>query len=166
LTPELLLKDESVVRVDQTARTNSLRVNRGAGDEWVLVSIPNSFNASCFKVADFPFKDSETLQPFSLPKQVAQQVWLTVHPPENAKPGLYSGDIIIRSGSTELTRLALQVKVPDFNLAEYAAGIYYPNYLDPANAILGRGSKTATQMQAEMRDMWAHGVKDFTLYQG
>jgi len=166
LKPELLLKDESLVRVDQTARTNSLRVNRGSGDEWVLVSFPNSMTASCFKVADFPFKDSETLLPFSLPKQVTQQVWLTVHPPQDAQPGLYSGDIIIRSGSTELTRLELQVKVPSFTLADYAAGIYYTSRLDPANATLGSGPKTETQMQAEMRDMWAHGVKDFTLYQG
>jgi len=166
LTPELLLKDESLVRVDQVAKTNSLRVNRGSGDEWVLVSVPNSFNASCFKVADFPFKDSDSLQPFSLPKQVTQQVWLTVHPPADAKPGLYSGDITIRSGSSELTRLGLQVKVPAFTLADYAAGIYYTSRLNPANATLGNGPKTEAQMRAEMLNMWAHGVKDFTLYQG
>ncbi|MEI6069569.1 MAG: LamG-like jellyroll fold domain-containing protein, partial [Methylococcaceae bacterium] len=165
LVPELLLKDESLVQVGRVAKKNYLKINRGAGDELVWVNIPEQMNAACFKVADFPFQDSGTLQPFFLPKQYTQQVWLTVHAPRQIKPGTYSGNIIIRAGRNELGRLTLRVKVPAFTLAEYAAGVYYTSVLDPANATLGSQAKTEIQMRAEMRNMWGHGVKDFTLYQ-
>ncbi|MEI6269944.1 MAG: hypothetical protein WCP01_13775 [Methylococcaceae bacterium] len=163
--PELLLKDESLVQVDRVAQKNYLKVNRGAGNELVWVNIPGQMNAACFKVADFPFQDSGTLQPFFLPKQYTQQVWLTVHAPGQINPGIYTGNIIIRAGRSELGRLTLRVKVPAFTLADYAAGIYYESQLNSANATLGSGLKTETQMRAEMRNMWEHGVKDYDICQ-
>ena len=77
LVPELLLKDDSLVKVDYETKTNYLRVTINGIQQYVDISDP---------AGKFPgnaqIHDAQSLQPFSLKANENKQIWLTVHVPE------------------------------------------------------------------------------------
>ena len=97
LTPELLLKDDKLVYVDLQEKQNYLR-SQGPGREgYVLISGPDSHG-----LRDLQPKDSETLQPVDIEVASNKQFWVTVHVPEDAKPGDYTGEDLNLLLSTHL----------------------------------------------------------------
>ncbi|MGC9316849.1 MAG: sugar-binding protein [Armatimonadota bacterium] len=162
LTPELLLKDDSLVRVDYETQRNYVRARPGS-DRYLDVSRADSSN-----LADLQPRDAEELLPVDIPARTLKQFWLTAHIPEDAAAGTYTGTVTVSAAGGLAEELPLRIRVLPFTLAEPALeySIYYRGKLNED----GEGSitserKSPEQFAAEMRDMVAHGVVNPTIYQ-
>lgn len=95
LTPELLLHDETLVRVDDASKDNYVRCHYQDGSQgyYWLTYLPMDcrMNGGYYGFRNRWVRDAETLQPFELENGRFKQFWLTLRVPEDAKPGLYHG---------------------------------------------------------------------------
>ena len=163
LTPELLIKDDTLVNVDYVNTTNFLKVTLNGSQHYIDISNP----AGTFP-ANAQVRDASSLQPFSLRANENKQIWVTVHVPDGTPAGDYYGDIIITAQSEVPEKMNFGVTVLPFDLepAPLTYGLYYIAVLpltDPTT--LTSGSKTSNQMFMELQDMKEHGVFYPTLYQ-
>ncbi len=160
LTPELLLKDDSLVYVDYVNKTNYLKVTVNGSQQYIDISNPSGTFPSNAQIYD-----TSSLQPFALKGNENKQIWLTVHVPNNTSPGEYFGDITISAPSEAPVKMNFSVTVLPFELEsspiEYS--LYYLSML-PSIAIedakVGINSqwKTPQQYAIELQDMKDHGV--------
>ena len=177
LVPELLLNDDSMIRIDSKGRKNYLKVRFADGDKYVWINDPD-YEAGEQDVDVFPINDSLKLLPADdIPERTNRQIWVTVHVPEEAKPGNYRGQIrlsrprppSIRLGHDEtLATLTLELQVLPFELAKpyYIASIYYNSVLVPESK--GRYHdkfRSEEQFRAEHENLVAHGVTNPTFRQ-
>jgi PKD repeat protein len=151
LTPELLLKDDSLVKVDYATKTNYLKVTIYSVEQYIDISNP----ASTFP-SNAQIHDASSLQPFSLKANENKQIWLTVHVPDNTPAGDYYGNITITAPAEVPVVMNFSVRVLPFDLepAPIEYGIYY-------NSKLSYGSqyeRTPVQMTVELQDIKEHGV--------
>ena len=135
LTPELLLNDDGLVRVDHVGRMNVL------GDPGRR-------------------RDAPHLLPVDVPAGWTRQFWVTVHVPPDAEPGRYTGAITVSPANAAPRQLALELTVLPFDLQapDMLYSIYYydqPNDGEPTTSYRG---KTAAQIEADLRNMKAHGI--------
>ena len=169
LVPELLLKDDELVHVDHAGEKNLVKIVRGNTPEYVWINQKRLAPTEQVlpTVLEFPVKDSDTLQPISVPSGTNKQIWVTVHVPEDASPGEYSGQIHVSSNGVSLGIIEIQLSVPTFALAEpkLTYSIYYRAKLDPQRASIGSEYRSAEQMRAELANLSGHGVKNPTLLQ-
>lgn len=112
LTPELLLKDETLVKVDTEKQENYLRV----GDEYKWVSYPKDKAEEAFNYLVEPVADSKTLQPATLTKGENKQFWITVLVPENTPAGIYRGKIQLLADGKDVGAMNVAVKVLPYAL--------------------------------------------------
>jgi hypothetical protein len=162
LVPELLLNDDTLVKVDHQTKENYLKLSFPAETRYVWISNPQGVSVSTILSCDsYPVKDSPTLLPVSIASGDDKQFWLTVHVPNEAPAGTYTGPIELYAGTERLAELQLEVCVLPFKLSDpyYTSSLYYRGMLDPT----GRGSvssevKSETQMRKELENMYAHGV--------
>lgn len=168
-TPELLLKDDSLVKVDTRAKENYLALDFPDGRKYVCISKEKHDMPSVPGVAEFPVRDSPSLLPVHIPKGVNKQFWVTVKVPESASPGIYSGAIALNAKGVPVGELTLSIRVLPFRLARpyYISSIYYKGEL----TVSGKGkigtkwaSKNPAQYANEMANLFAHGVFNPTLY--
>ena len=122
LTPELLLKDDSLVKVDYVTKTNYLKVTINGVQQYIDISSPT---ATVPKTAQI--RDATTLQPFSLKANENKQIWITVHVPGTTPAGNYSGNITINAPSETPVTMNFSVRVLPFDLepAPLDYGLYY-----------------------------------------
>lgn len=163
LTPELLLKDDDLVRVDYRQQANFVRSKPGSED-YLDCSLKDSSN-----LAGLVPRDADSLLPLTVPERTLKQYWLTAHIPEGTPAGTYEGRVIVSADGVPPESLPLQVTVLPFTLAEpmLEYSIYYRGRLTAD----GQGSisserKSEQQYAAEMHDLVAHGVTNPTIYQG
>jgi hypothetical protein len=176
LTPELLLKDDKLIRVDLHERQNYLRTGGlREPEKYVLISGPDSD-----KMNDLKPRDAETLRPVDLEAATNKQFWVLVQVPGNAGPGNYHGKIHLTAANAPTQEIVLRLRVLPFVLEKPALryAIYYrgklTSFAPGYQPKLGKGMrgvinsewKTPPQYLAEMRDLQAHGVDYPTLYQG
>jgi hypothetical protein len=143
LTPELLLNDPDLVRVDHEKKRNALRDPEAP-------------------------RDAKTLQPVSIPPRTTQQFWVTVHVPADARPGTYRGMLRLSAAAAPPMDLGLSIEVLPSRLEE--SPLQYSIYYRGRLTADGKGSisseaKSPAQYLAEMRDLKAHGVTHPTCYQ-
>ncbi|MBM3501138.1 MAG: hypothetical protein FJX74_21000 [Armatimonadetes bacterium] len=163
LVPELLLKDDRLVRVDTQEQRNYLRSTRPDGTTELL---PCSEKDSAVLEGVRPL-DAETLQPVDLPADSMQQYWITVRVPEAAAPGEYAGEVkfALDSGARSLP---LRVTVHPFELlpSRLIYSIYYRAILaEDGQPTITSEAKSEAQYRAEVADLRAHGVLYPTNYQ-
>ncbi len=143
LTPELLLHDDDLVRVDYVRQVNLLR--------------------------DYDdIRDSESLQPFTIPKRQNKQIWISIKVPATCNPGLYSGNIHITVRNKPAFSIPLSLKVLSYKLLAppFVSSIYYTGKLDPSwKGSISSEKKSRQQLKAELVDLYAHGVTNPTVYQ-
>lgn len=169
LIPELLLHDDGLVRVDEGARRNYLRVDYKAGSRYIDISRGGSKEAvPSFNYVIEPVQDSATLRPLPLKAGKGQQFWLTVHPPANTPAGVYTGRIRLATDSRSLGELRLVLRVLPFALPrpmtrydpdrEFMVAMM--NHCGLGTQIsLGRSQARAeARLLAELRNMVAHNV--------
>lgn len=169
LVPELLLNDDSLVKVDSAGKKNYLKLADGTGYRYMWSNPPALVSKNFPKPtkSNFSFADSPSLQPVSLEKAKNKQFWMTIHVPMDAVAGSYQGKIMIKSGGTYLTSLDFQLNVLPFQLAqpEMTYSIYYRGELNPSKAFVYSSYKDIPQMTAELRNMINHGIRNPTVYQ-
>jgi hypothetical protein len=162
LTSELLLKDDSLVRV--AGSDNYLRLSNGRE---ILISDPTGILGVLDRpgIEEFPVYDNVSLQPVNLPKNYSKQFWITIRIPDNASPGQYSGKIYLKYATQTLEDLSLNVTILPFNLSspllEYS--IYYESILAGSGTI-SPVYRNAGQYGSEQENMLAHGVVNPTVY--
>jgi len=165
LTPELLLKDDSLVRVDFEKKENYLKSTDQSGKtSYVLISGKDS------SVLENVWpRDASELQAVDVPAGTVKQFWLRIHVPEDAEAGEYSGEIRLVVGDATVSGIPVRLRVLPFKLEPPVLrySIYYRGILrrDGAGSISSEG-KSPQQYEAEMRDMKEHGVDYPTVYQG
>lgn len=118
LVPELLLHDEKLIRVDEQKVANYARV--GDGEVWI--SAPRKADAPFDPYAD-GFADAKTLQPVSLSAGRFKQFVLTAHVPADAKPGLYRGQIEVKSAGRVAGQIPVALRVLPFTLPSPKSGV-------------------------------------------
>jgi hypothetical protein len=166
--PELLLKDDALVRVDAVAKSNELRIESSSTVFYQDISSPTAKMPN-----DALVEDAATLQPFAIGAFHSKQLWLTVDTRSDVRPGSYSGNLVVsyqidgdvtpRTLQVPLELTVLPVSLQSSNLSY---GIYYHGRIDPTKAGLNSEYKTETQYTAEMLNMLAHGVDHPTQYIG
>ena len=158
LTPDLLLHDDALFKVDELRQTNSIRIDYPDGAVYLDVSRRAPFLQPY--PSDLPFRDASVLQPLVLPEAGRnQQFVLTFHVPEKQNPGLYRGEVKLIADGKEAGRLAVALRVLPFELPE--ARTYY----DPDRIFFGffshkvfTGNPSDKAIEARYRDMKAHNM--------
>ena len=164
LTPELLLKDDTLVKVDYVNRINYLKVTINGVEQYIDISNPSAIFPSNAQI-----RDASSLLPFALKANENKQIWLTIHIPDNTPAGDYYGDITITAPSEIPVIMNFGVTVVPFDLEppplEY--GLYYRGVI-PYTPREGINSewKTPQQYALELQNMKEHGVSYPVLYQG
>ena len=163
LIPELLLNDDSLVKVDHETKENYLKLRFPDEEKYIWISDPKDEPRINVTLAcdDFPVIDSPMLLPVDIPSDTHKQFWVTVKIPENAPPGVYKGCIKLHSNRELLANLSLFVRVLPFKLAEpyYDSSIYYRGILNPTGeAVITSELKSEMQLKKDLENMYAHGV--------
>lgn len=147
LTPELLVHDDRLIRVDLERKVNY---------------IPSYI------------QDSDSLLPFDIPANSFKQLWVNVHVPETVHPGLYSGSIRISPANAQNSELELKLEVIPTKLYDPILDycVYYrgklPSGQNPKRENMknvGSEWKSEKQMELELRDMVEHGISNTVVYQ-
>lgn len=163
LVPELLLKDDALVRVDTVRQHNYLRSTLPDGTtEYQCCSEKDSSNLQNV----WPL-DAAALQPVDVPADAIQQYWITVHVPEDAPAGEYVGEVKLAL-TTGSQSLPFRVIVRPFDLlpSRLFYSIYYRGTLsEDGRPTISSEAKSEEQYRAEIADMKAHGVMYPTNYQ-
>ena len=167
LVPELLLKDDGLVHVDEKTKTNFLKLKFSSGTKLVSVSEPAALRSrTVTSVAEFPIYDSIETQPITIPRSEAKQLWVTVHVPPDATDGTYKGTITLTDDQGVLGNLEIRLTVlpVDLRAPRIEYSIYYRGTLSEGPSISSE-KKGETQFLAELRNMLTHGVVNPTVYQ-
>ena len=165
LTQELLLKNDTLIKVDSDLKRNFLLVKRKSGiKEYIDISNPEGKFPD-----DIIIEDSKNLLPFSVEKNSNKQIWFGIDIPSNAKPGTYNSICSIKSDLGELKTFPISIIVLPFALdaSRITYGIYYHGRLDSVTAIkrpFHFSSKSRKQLITELKDMRSHGIDYPTLY--
>ena len=164
-TPELLLKDDALVKVE--GAENYLRL----GGEYVQISssVPVQTGGVIHTIAEYPVQDAATLQPFDVPAGTNKQVWITLKVPADAAAGTYHGLLLLSLLSGETGSVGLTLEVLPFALepSRLTYSLYYRGMLksDWPDGSISSEWKSEAQLRAELRDMFDHGVTNPAVYQ-
>lgn len=123
LTPDLLLNDDKILRVDEIRCSNEQLMHFPRGDRYVDVS-RYAYDQVQFDELNDAFNDALELQPVELPEAGRnQQYFLTFHVPEKALPGFYDGKVQLIADGKNAGEIAITLRVLPFELP--AAKTYY-----------------------------------------
>jgi len=115
LCPELLLKDENMIKVDTANKANYARIRKNGKDTFEWISAPRGLDAG-FDPMQEGFRDADTLQSFTLDKDQFKQFFVTVHVPVNQPEGIYAGTVTVSQSGKPLASIPLKVRVLPFQL--------------------------------------------------
>ena len=173
LLPELLLKDDTLVRVDYVRKENHLKLRFPEGDRYVSISredgVPIPGISTFPTPKEFPVRDSRELLPVDIPKATNKQFWVTLRAPDDAVPGIYAGSIELRANKTLLGKVRLRVRVLPIKLLPpyYTSSIFYDGSIHPEGKdFLGIDKRPEEQLKRELENLFAHGVRNPICRQG
>ena len=180
LVPELLLNDDTLVKVDYDNQENYLKLSFPDREEyfWIggteipaSITVPNPGwivpSATTISMDKFPVKDSPTLLPVDIPAYTNKQFWVTVHVPENAKGGFYTGTIKLLSGGSSLETINLSLKVLPIKLLDpyYTFSVIYGGTINPeGQGFISAYVKNEEQFRKEQENLVAHGITNTDVY--
>jgi hypothetical protein len=161
LAPELLLKNDSLIKVDYTKQRNLIWIKNKTFEGYFPIdnTTINRFpsDVSIYDQAT----SSGDIQPFSLLQNENKQIWLTTHIPTDAVTGNYTGTITISSPTSGSVAMNITVWVLPFTLepASLDYGLYYVAMLPARDtSVLTSTWKTPATMLIELQDMKDHGI--------
>jgi len=164
LIPELLINDNSLVKVDYEKEENYLKLMFLDHNEYRLISNLEQSKESV-KNADCPVVDSKVLLPVDIPEGKNQQFWITLKIPDGTPAGNYTGKVRLLSDGTTIDKIDIAVTVFPFDLCQpyYTASIDYQG--DPRNdPAINSKWKSKDQILAELKDLVAHGLSNCQHY--
>lgn len=169
LVPELLLNDESLIKVDLGTKDNYVRADypEPRGSQYLWISNPAKIQVP-FNEHLTPVSDAATLQPFTFTAGEFKQIWITIEVPKTAG-GIYSGTISVFVDGKAEGKIPLQLRVLPYELPdpktnydlerEYYTSIYNANnlaiYLSQNG---GDMEKARRRLLNEYVDMRKHNV--------
>ena len=154
LTPDLLIYDDDLVRVDEWRRRNYLRFDYPEGRRYEDVSDPAKGHISWRN--DVPLRDAKSLQPVKIPEAGRnQQFYFTVHVPEKTTAGLYRGRIAFEGAESALD---LVVRVVPIDLPTQPAPYHDldKTFLSHMNWLPDPVGPTVKDRETYMKEMLAH----------
>ncbi len=157
MTPELLLNNNALIKVDEAHQDNYLLSNGK------YINISRNEDLSHIQPLD-----TKTLQPIALKINILKQLWITAHIPAGAEPGDYSGKIEMYDNDTYQGKVDINITVLPFSLEEskIKQSMYYRGIVNRDNVgSLGSDSKTLVQYEADLKNLKEHGILYPTLYQ-
>lgn len=164
MTPELLLKDDSLVKMEN--EENYLKLTNGT---YIWISNVSDSAILSQTVDGFPVKDNQTLQAFNMTSGENKQFWVTVYVPSGTGPGNYTGIINVSNSSHTIEQLNLNVEALPINLSEpmIEFGMYNYMQFNPSwpNGAISAYSKSEEQYAEECRYLVEHGIKNTNMYQ-
>jgi PKD repeat protein len=171
LTPELLLNNDNIVRVNLTTQKNYVWVYNASFPAGFYHPVDNTSKSNWS--ADYKIYDEKTggeMYPFTVPLNENKQIWLTTLVPPEQVAGNYTGTIWVNSSSTVATPITYNVRVLPITLDSSSMdyGIYYMATLTDtaaANGVYSSAYKVADQYRVELEDMEKHGFEYPILYQ-
>lgn len=162
LVPDLLLKDENLLRVDEVRRTNELRFSYPNKTVYADVSQFSATNDPGFNPDREPVLDADELQPVTIPAPGrTQQMWINFNAPKQAPAGLYEGSIHIYADGKEAGTLKVQVRVLPFDLPE--AKTYYDTDRTFLSWVLVT-SGPRTYSDKQLKYLSDHSIRHFNAY--
>lgn len=178
LTPELLLNDEDLIKVDTQKVQNYARIfDKKGGVSWFWVTAPMEIDKRYgspsyrdfqpFLCMQEGFADAKTLQPVLLNAGEFKQFFLTAHAEKTQSPGLYKGGVEMVKGGKVIGTVPVTVKVLPFVLPKpcayadtnkpFLVSSYSYNSLDCIYAQNGGDLDRAIKMlEATFADMVSH----------
>jgi hypothetical protein len=170
MTPELLLRDDGLIRVDTARERNYVKLQYPDGrHRWLDITQPEpSPEEQDSSVEAMPIRDATTLQPVTIPARTAKQFWVTVHVPADARSGMYHGSVRLQSEGETLVTLPLSLEVLPFDLAEnpLESSIYFHwglNLDTNGPGSLQISKRNPAQLRAELQNLLDHGVDNPTV---
>ncbi len=181
LVPELLLHDPDLIRVDEQAQHNYLKLNRDGESDYLQISgnevehYEEEIEAGNRARIDVPAAqmpvadDAVTLQPVTIEEDRNQQFWLTVRVPADAQAGEYAGTIAWSGEDDIAGEIEITLEVLPIDLRQPTAwhdsdvpfnfSVYYRAKLSPdGQPWIGSEFKSNRQMRVELRDQAEHGM--------
>ncbi|MDD5596907.1 MAG: hypothetical protein PHV82_03115 [Victivallaceae bacterium] len=160
LVPELLVNDDSLVKVDFEKKENYLKLSFPEGDKYVWISDPSDKKTVILTPKEFPVKDSPHLLPVNIPAARNQQFWITIKVPDNAKPGTYTGKINLSTPRKFLGWVNLELNVLPFKLSDpyYTFSIDYHGNIHRNGSTTNSFVKTKEQFKNDLENMVRHGL--------
>ena len=97
----------------------------------------------------------EARREVDVPADTTQEFWLTVHVPQDARPGVYKGELTLRAQNAKEARLPVSVEVLPFKLVrnERPVGMYWYD-----QKVAGTPLR-----DLQVRDMVEHGMTTLTM---
>ncbi len=112
MVPELLLNDETLVKVDRTNQENYLRIS----GKYQSISYPEDKADKPFNYLSEPVADAKTLKPLKLVPGENKQVWVTLKVSETTAPGIYKGKILFDADGRPAGSMSINLRVLPFSL--------------------------------------------------
>jgi hypothetical protein len=164
LVPELLVKDDALVRVDVAAGRQWIRTTRDGESRYEPISDPDSRIPD-----DVQIVDAQDLLPFSMGARESKQIWLTFRVPKFTPSGLYSGEISVESAGVEEARIPISLEILPFVLepSRIETSLYYRGRLSPKPfEPRGWDVKKVDAYRRDIESLVEHGVLNptFTHY--
>jgi hypothetical protein len=142
LIPELLLNDETLIRVDHDTKDYYVRYENLDGSahyQWMSANFM-VVNYSMANQANMGLiRDADELQPVVLNPQEFKQFFVTLHVPEDTTPGNYAGQIELLADDVAVGSMPVRVRVLPFQLPR--AKTYYDHDKEFHLALYGTGSR-------------------------
>ncbi len=114
LTPNMLLHDDALIRVDEKTKTNYLRVDYPDGTRYL--DMKRRGRLSKFNYDREPVRDAPKFVPCKLEKGRFRQFWITVQVPDGTKAGDYRGKLAFTADGAACGSLDLALTVYPFAL--------------------------------------------------
>jgi len=168
LTQELLLKDDSLIKVNYKTQTNYLRVKYNLNKLTKYIKISNPLDKFP-NTNSISFNDSKVFKPFKLDAVRAKLLWGIIHIPSNIEDGNYTTIVKIKDKVGKvLKKIPINIEVLPFKLdkSKLAYSLYYTGKLtDKPISPIDAYNKTKEQQLLELKDIKAHGVLYPTSYE-
>ncbi len=165
LKPELLVKDNSLIANDFLEKKSYLKVYVDGKHEYKDITSPVSHELQGIQVLD-----NIDLIPFDAEAGKNIIIWATFKIPQGATPGTYKGELYIFSDEVKIGELDIELTVFPFKLEESTLdySIYYRGKLSDSSEanIIGSEEKNLNQYKIELINMYDHGIRFPTLYDG
>ncbi len=184
LSPNVLIHDDALLKVDPVKMEMSLRLNFPSGVKYLNVTpaSPDAVKKENQTAKNFPVHDSPGLLPFDLQEGVNQQFWLTLKTTPEMKPGLYTSKISLTENGKMLSSIPVKVRILPFTLPEpktnydpsrmFTTSVYFFDDLSSGCAGSEDGAinhvmpLSRQQFQAYLNNLYEHGVRQPTIIMG
>lgn len=115
--PGLLLRDPTLLKIDERNKRNFLRINYGGKPDYYNVTHGGSvFTGPTFQWQDEPIWDADKLMPCPCEFGRNRQFWIDFHVPKGTPSGIYRGKVKVKEEGKEVGYFTLALTVLPFDL--------------------------------------------------